>query len=97
MKVRDISLMASGAIISVAVIALAFALVNPPKAQAQSAAAAPGATTMIVQNNSGTTCEGLITINDPIGRKVTAVSYQTSFTTFGSPQIFLSPTNSFAY
>jgi hypothetical protein len=80
--------MATGATILVAVIALASALVNPAKAQAQGAAAAPGATAITVTANpttytlgassaAGVQAEGgVITINDFANRKVTVVAYQ---------------------
>ena len=87
MKVRDISLMAAGAIVSVAAITLASAFFNPPKAQAQGAAVAPGAVAIGVTANpavgtlnSGsqagvTPCGGVITIHDSASRTVKVVAY----------------------
>lgn len=96
--------MATGAIILVAVIALGFTLFNPTKAQAQAAAAAtPGATTMVVTIAPGGTADiGIITINDPIGRKATVVSYLGEYTnnaayTAPGSTIALSSPASFSY
>ncbi len=87
MKVRDISLVAAGAVISVAAIALASALFNPPKAQAQGAAAAPGAVAIAVTANPAlasinagsqagvAACGGVITIHDSANRTVKVVAY----------------------
>ena len=104
MKIRDLSLMATGAIISIAVIACAFTLGNPPKALAQAAAAVPGATAMAITTYTpvynGTEYfigGGVITINDPNTRKVTVVAYQSSVTNGAAPFIKLSPTNTFTY
>jgi len=103
MKVRDISLMATGAIISIAAIALAYTLLHPTKAQAQAAAAAPGAVAVTVTSNpqsitstttnqtSGTallTQGGLITVHDSANRKVTVVAYQASCYSIGSGPTF---------
>ena len=97
MKVRDISLMATGAIISVALIALTFTLFNPPRAQAQAASGSgtPGAGAMIVTVMPTTSAgNGVITINDSTTKKVTVVSYQTELS---PPRILLSSAASFTY
>jgi hypothetical protein len=101
MKVRDISLIATGAIISVALIALTFTLFNPPKAQAQAATGCgtPGVGALIVTagplNGGGTPSNGgVITINNSTTKTVTVVSYSGSV--FG-PTIALSPPASFTY
>ena len=87
MKVRDISLMAAGAIVSVAAITLASAFFNPPRAQAQGVAVAPGAVAIgvtanpaIAALNAGSqagvaTCGGVITIHDSASRTVKVVAY----------------------
>jgi len=87
MKVRDISLMATGAIASVAVIVFASTFFNPPKAQAQGAAAAPGAAAIGITANPALgglgstslpgviTCGGVITIHDSASRTVKVVAY----------------------
>jgi hypothetical protein len=95
MKVRDISLVATGAIFSVALIALTFTVASPPKAQAQTAAA-PGVNAMTVanipQNANGTSGnQGMIAINDSINRKVTVVSYFYSGSAAGSTAIVSTP------
>jgi hypothetical protein len=93
MKIRDISLMATGAAVTVAVIVVATTILYTPKAQAQAAASAPGAIPMIVTVPTGN--YGLITVNDPIGRKVTVVSY--NFGNSGVPTCSLSSPSSFSY
>jgi len=82
MKIRDISLMATGAIVAVAVIAGAAAILYTPKAQAQgaSAAPAPAGVSMIVSGgnniyNNITSQNGTIVLQDTINRKVTVVGY----------------------
>jgi len=108
MKVRDISLMAAGAIITVAAFALAFTLINPPKAQAQasSAAPAPGGVSMIVSSGNGMasgggneTQGGTIVLEDSVNRKVTVVAY--TFDTFNAagtpPTLYLSTNATFTY
>ncbi|MCX6896260.1 MAG: hypothetical protein NTZ16_12340 [Verrucomicrobia bacterium] len=105
MKVRDISLMATGAIISVAAILLASTLFNPTKAQAQAAAAAPSTTaitiTALATGFTGSTYfngGGVITINDYNNRKVTIVGYQSSVSAIGGiPVVTLSTNSSFTY
>jgi len=111
MKVRDISLMATGAIIAIAVLVFASTVLNPPKAQAQAAAAAQGAAAITVtaspaalQNSSASVQSegGLITINDFASRKVTVVAYESICNNFGagstgSPIILLSTNASFSY
>ncbi len=105
MKVRDISLMITGAIITIAVIVSVSTFFNPTKAQAQAIAAAPGAVATIVsayaQGFTGSSYfqgGGIITVNDPNTRKVTIVAYQSSVTaTNGVPTFTLSSTNSFTY
>jgi hypothetical protein len=101
MKIRDISLLATGAIISVALIALTFTLFNPPKAQAQAASGAgtPGAGAMIVTvapfSTNTPPNSGVITINDSSTKKVTVVTYSGS--TVNPPTIRLSSPASFTY
>lgn len=96
--------MVTGAIVSIAVIVFASTFFNPTKAQAQAAAAVPGATTMTITTYAqGFTAAsyfiggGVITINDPNTRKVTVVAYNSSVTNNSAPVIYLSATNSFTY
>src|ERR1700719_2584442 len=102
MKVRDISLMATGAIISVALIALTFTLCNPPRAQAQAASGAgtPGAGAMIVTvapfSTNTPPNSGVITINDSSTKKVTVVTYSGT-STVNPPTVRLSSPASFTY
>jgi hypothetical protein len=90
--------MATGAIISVALIALIFTLFNPPKAQAAvaaSGAGTPGAGAMIVTTTDNTPVglvNGVITINDSITKKVTVVAYSCA-----GASIALSSPHSFTY
>jgi hypothetical protein len=100
MKIRDISLVAAGTIISVVLIVLVFTFTTPPKAQAQAAAAGGGTTVMTVtngpQNNIGTGGNaGIITINDSSLKRVTVVSY--AWSTSPSTTVHLSPPASFSY
>lgn len=87
MKVRDISLMAAGATLVVAAIALTSAFFGPPEARAQGAAVAPGAVAIGVTANPAvgtlnagtqagvTTCGGVITVHDSASRTVKVVAY----------------------
>ena len=103
MKVRDISLVATAAIISVALIALIFTLFNPPNVQANVAASCsgtPGAGAMIVtasDNNGPNAGNGVITINDSTTKKVTVVSYLFATGSINGPTVTLSSAHSFTY
>lgn len=110
MKIRDISLMATGAIISVAVIVFASTFFNPTKSQAQGAGSiqSPGGVSMIVTagtqpcSGGGNICQGgVITLQDSVTRKVTIVSYSyniwSSSTSATTPNILLSTNASFTY
>jgi hypothetical protein len=99
--------MAAGAIITVAVFALAYTFINPSKveAQASSAAPAPGGVSMIVSAGNGMasgggneTQGGTIVLEDSVNRKVTVVAY--TFDTFNSasaPTLYLSTNATFSY
>ena len=99
MKVRDINLIATGAIISVALIALTFILSNPPKAQAQAATGCgtPGVGSMSVtmgpQNLNGSEGAGTITINNSTTKTVTVVGFVYGI----GPSLTLSKPASFTY
>ncbi len=87
MKVRDISLMTTGAIVTVAVIVFASTLLGPRKVQAQGAAAAPGAVAIMItanpqvdalnlQSPAGVVAGGgVITVHDSAARTVKVVAY----------------------
>ncbi|HXC98606.1 MAG TPA: hypothetical protein VN048_04635 [Verrucomicrobiae bacterium] len=80
MKIRDISLMAFGAITAVSVMLAASVIFYTPRSQAQasSAAPAPGGVSMIISqgNNTGASVQGgTIALQDSVNRKVTVVPY----------------------
>jgi hypothetical protein len=84
MKVRDINLMATGAIVTIAVIVGTTTNLYTPKAQAQAAAPAPAGVSMIVSggnaiyDNSTSQC-GTIVLQDTVNRKVTVVAYDADY------------------
>jgi hypothetical protein len=80
MKIRDISLVAFGAITAVSVMLAASVIFYTPRSQAQasSAAPAPGGVSMIISqgNNAGANVQGgTIALQDSVNRKVTVVPY----------------------
>ena len=84
MKVRPISLMAAGAIVSIAVIVSVSTLFHPPNAQAQASSAAPaaGGVSVIVSPGSSESATasyitqgGTIVLHDSVNRKVTVVAF----------------------
>jgi hypothetical protein len=104
MKTRDLCLMATGAIIAVAVIVAALTVFNPTRAQAQGAAAAPaaGGVSMIVSAGNGTGVStiqgGTIVLQDSVNRKVTVAAYTYQITTPPTaPTLVLSTNASFTY
>jgi hypothetical protein len=81
MKIRDISLVAFGAITAVCVMVTASVIFYTPRSQAQasSAASAPGGVSMIITqgNVAGASVQGgTIALQDSVNRKVTVVPYQ---------------------
>jgi hypothetical protein len=80
MKMRDISLVAFGAITAVSVMVTASVIFYTPRSQAQasSAAPAPGGVSMIISPGntaSGTVQGGTIALQDSVNRLVTIVPY----------------------
>jgi len=83
MKIRDISLVAFGAIAAVSVMVAASVIFYTPRAQAQasSAAPAPGGVSLIVSpgntaaGSAGSIQGGTIVLQDSVNRKVTIAPY----------------------
>ena len=108
MKLRDLSLIAIGALAAAALTAAVSAFVYTPRAQAQGSAAAPapGGVSMIITEgsasigNSATYVQGgTIVMQDSVNRKVTVYAFEHSFNqnTANPPIIQLSTNTSFTY
>jgi hypothetical protein len=109
MKLREISLLAIGAVAAVAVMAGASIFLYTPKAQAQasSAAPAPGGVSLIVSSGANSIASGAasqyqggtIVVQDSVNRKVTVYAYSYNFLANGTaPAILVSPSpSSFTY
>ena len=104
MQVKDISLMAIGAMAAVTVMAISSAFFYTPKAQAQasSAAPAPGGVSMIVSpgNLAGPNVQGgTIALQDSVNRKVTIAPYAifTPSVAGTAPSILVGATSTITY
>ena len=106
MKARDMSIMAIGAAIAIAMVLLIQSFTSPTSVQAQTTSSIQ--MTVTTSPSGGTasytpSSYGIITINDPVGRKVTAVSYNFSYGVYApgtGPQgtgLALSTPQSFTY
>ena len=109
MNGRTLCLVATGVVVSVAVVVLAITVFNPTKAQAQASSAAPaaGGVSMIVSpgNHVSQTAGyasqgGTIVMHDSVNRKVTVVAYLNRITNdpdIHPPSIVLSTNAFFTY
>jgi hypothetical protein len=107
MKIRDISLVAFGAIAAVSVMVAASVIFYTPKAQAQasSAAPAPGGVSMIVSpgntaaGSAGSIQGGTIVLQDSVNRKVTIAPYafNISSSTITPPSILVGAISTISY
>jgi hypothetical protein len=104
MKIRDISLVAFGAITAVCVMVTASVIFYTPKSQAQasSAAPAPGGVSMVISQGNlagGTVQGGTIALQDSVNRKVTIApfAYNISSSTITAPTILVGSPSTLTY
>ncbi len=104
MKMRDISLVAFGAIAAVSVMAAASVIFYTPRAQAQasSSAPAPGGVSMIItqgNNTAGGVQGGTIALQDSVNRKVTIAPYafNISSSTITLPSLLVGAISTISY
>ena len=104
MKIRDISLVAFGAITAVSVMVTASVIFYTPRSQAQasSAAPAPGGVSMIISQgnaSSGTVQGGMIALQDSVKRQVTVAPYAfaISSSTITPPSILVGTISTISY
>ena len=87
MKIRDVSLMVTGAVGAIVIGLFLSTYFNKAEAQSAGAAGTPGVNPVIVTSASGAgggANAGIIVVNDPANKTITAVSYEFTYTTGGA-------------
>lgn len=82
MKTRDVGLIVAGAVAAVGLTLVLPLFVNNANAQSAAASATPGAIPVIVTSagaGGNGANSGIIVVNDPANKRITAVSYQFTY------------------